>query len=160
MSKDDNALTEAPKWDDRLLVGHPDIDHEHKSLFAIASRLFIDNQSKLLNVDIGEVLCELADYIQTHFSHEEHLMGQAKYPPCAEHVVEHWNFIQNITILIDHFECRKTGILAELQVFLFEWLITHISEEDRKFGDFWRDMNQSAIDGTKSDTTPQDGSPS
>ena len=140
-------ISPPPLWDDRLLLGHPDIDREHKSLFAIAARLFSQNQTSVSYHIIGAVLSELADYTSEHFGHEEILMDQAKYPGCDEHICHHLDFIQKLSVMVDAYERGRTDILPELQSFLFEWLLNHISEDDRKFGEFWRSKNPSVKNG-------------
>ena len=136
-----------PLWDDRLLFGHPDIDRDHKSLFAIASRLFATKQSAISFTIIGDVLSQLADYAGEHFSHEELLMYQANYPGYDEHICQHIDFIRKLSIMIDTYERGRVDVLPELQSMLFDWLLNHTSEADRKFGEFWRSKNLSVKNG-------------
>ncbi len=120
------------------MCGHPDIDLDHKSLFAIAARLFATKQSDVSFSVIGEVLSQLADYAGEHFAHEELLMDQADYPGCDEHICQHLEFIQKLSILIDTYERGRTDVLPELQSVLFDWLLNHTSDDDRisvSFGD-------------------------
>ncbi|MEI8395262.1 MAG: bacteriohemerythrin [Rhodospirillaceae bacterium] len=126
------------EWNDRLLIGHPDIDREHKLLFSIAQRLNGSIEFDKRESFIGEVLCALADYSQEHFSHEELLMQKIKYPNCAEHVVKHWQFIQKLSGLIDHYERGSLDIILEIRAFVSEWLADHISREDMEFGEFYK----------------------
>lgn len=63
-------------------------------------------------------------------------MRTAKFPRCIEHVVEHWKFIQKLTRLIDAYERGRSDVLSELKEFLSEWLASHITVDDREFGDF------------------------
>ena len=89
---------------------------------------------------VSEVLCELADYTRDHFGREENLMRVTKFPRCVEHVVEHWKFIQKLSALIDRFERRQPDVLKECRTFLIDWLVAHISVEDREFGEYLKGM--------------------
>ena len=138
MTSDNIGKRDAPPlWNDRLTIGHLDIDREHKRLFHIASRLFEANDAGISQSDIGDILCELADYTGKHFAHEEFLMYQAKYPLCAEHVVKHWNFIQRLSLMINTYERAPHEVLQKLQSVIIEWLLQHIMADDMKFGEFW-----------------------
>lgn len=129
-------------WDDRLSIGHPEIDREHMALFAIGSRLSDAGPSAGSEYVMSDVLCELADYARDHFGREETLMRIAKFSRCIEHVLEHWKFIQKLTRLIDAYERGRPDVLPELREFLGEWLTSHISIDDREFGDFLRSSGQ------------------
>ncbi len=124
----DHALNN--NWDDRLLTGHSVIDAQHKSLFVLASyitHIEIEQASKSF---AGEVLCQLADYAKDHFALEEYIMRVTKFPICAEHIVEHWDFIQRMASIIDRYERGNDGILLECRQFVSAWLENHISVSD------------------------------
>ena len=129
-------------WDDRMLIGHAEIDREHRRLFEVAERLDGEGEDGAPAGEICEVLCELADYSRDHFAREENLMRIARFPRCVEHVVEHWKFIQTLTRLNDAYERGRTEVLPELRAFLGEWLASHITVDDRQFGDFLRQTGQ------------------
>ena len=128
-------------WNYRLHVGVPEIDRDHKILVTIASRLFHSRSQYLSNLVISNILSDIADYAQEHFSHEEFLMMQTRYPKCAEHVVEHWAFIHEMSRLVDIFERTPSEILPKLKKYLIEWLVHHGTIDDIEFGQFWKDQH-------------------
>ena len=142
-SKHDTTVISPPVWDDRLLFWHLDIDRDHKSLFAIAARIFTNEMSGVSYSLISDVLAELADYTSEHFGHEELLMDQVCYPNCAERILQHIAFIQKPSIMIDTYERHRVDVLPELHFVLFDCLLNHISDDNRKFGDFLKSRNPS-----------------
>ena len=132
-------------WDDQLLIGHEMIDCQHKGLFALADRLYEAECNRAPQDVVCEVLCELADYSMEHFSAEENLMRIASFPHFAEHLAEHWSFIQKITILINDYERGKPSIQTECRVFLVDWLCSHILIEDKKFSEFLKNSRVRAL---------------
>ena len=128
-------------WNDALATGHPKIDEQHKSLFALASYLTYIEASEVSPSFIGEVLCQLADYAADHFGVEEELMRQSKYPRSAEHIVEHWNFLQQLSNFINSYERGGKNVISECREFLFGWLSGHISNDDQVFGRYLKGRN-------------------
>jgi len=124
----------ASLWDDGMLIGHPDIDRDHRTLFAIIRR--VDELAATeASVDaVSEVLCQLADYSREHFAREENLMRLSRFPRCTEHVVEHYKFIRKLTVLVDIFERGRPDVIPECRAFLGDWFVGHISLDDMEFG--------------------------
>ncbi len=75
----------ALEWTPDLSVGVEEIDEQHRELFRRAERLI----ATLRCGDRGEVLPLLAyldEYVAHHFSAEERLMREVRYPALEEHV--------------------------------------------------------------------------
>ena len=65
-------------WDDRLLIGHAEIDKQHKRLFAITARIFELGDAAADRV-VCDILCELVDYATEHFGLEEEVLRIIKW---------------------------------------------------------------------------------
>ena len=115
-------------WNNSLCIGHNVIDGHHKGLFDFANSLLDCDEAALLQRDGEMVLCHLIEYTQLHFSFEESVMLKVDYPLCAEHVVEHWQFINKLTDMTHQYEAGCNRILHTCSEHLVQWLTTHISE--------------------------------
>ena len=119
-------------WDDRLLIGHADIDKQHKRLFAITARIFELGDAATDNV-VSDILCELVDYATEHFALEEEILRVIKFPDIAEHIVEHWNFLQQMSVFTDRYERKHNHVMIEIRSYVVDWLWSHISEKDKEY---------------------------
>ena len=66
------------EWSDSLLVGHPEIDEEHKGIFVFAAALRDIDTTSAPPSTVSDIICRLVDYASTHFGHEEELMREAR----------------------------------------------------------------------------------
>jgi hemerythrin len=71
-----------------------------------------------------------------HFDHEEELMKKSGYENIMEHEIEHKFFVKRLEKITkkeyDEPEEQKDFIL-NLSQFLFDWLVHHILETDKKY---------------------------
>ena len=124
-------------WKDSLLVGVPQIDDQHRELVGAIDRLMeACNQGKG-RAAIEETLVFTVSYTKKHFSDEEKLQAQHAYPGMSAHKILHAQFISNINALFQEF--TETGpniaLTGKLNKTLVDWLIKHISTEDKKLGE-------------------------
>ena len=120
------------EWTDEHQTGHPVIDHEHQGIVDIINRLeaLVDSENA---TEIGEVLCDITDYVLVHFGHEETLMQSIRYPLFDQHMLSHCQFFSSLTQFIYGFETGRVGLIREIQAFLASWLVQHESAEDKLF---------------------------
>lgn len=125
-------------WSDQLSVGIPAFDEQHKELVNkindLTKTIFKgENKEKVL-----EFIAFLDNYVTIHFSHEEALMLKVDYPEIISHAREHASFITRLDTFKRHF--KENGHSPELsfetQKWLYGWLISHISKQDRLAGTF------------------------
>ena len=125
-------------WSENLETGHDKIDEQHKELFRLTSDIIgaCERGSDLETV--GRTLDFLASYTMSHFADEETLMTQNNYPDYEHHKKKHEDFKQTVTELIVRYqESGSTSELCrEVSSIIVRWLITHISQVDRKLADF------------------------
>jgi hemerythrin len=125
----------ALQWTTALSVGVPEIDAQHRELFARIDRL----HDAVLHRDRQEavrLLGFLREYAVVHFAAEERLMEQAGYLDMARHVAEHRRFTATLREIDVHY--RQAGASAEL-VFRLEqqavaWLRDHVYFTDVALG--------------------------
>ena len=134
-------MTDTPKyveWSDTLLVGHPDIDEEHKGIFAFAAAVYdIDMETAPKSV-VSDIINRLVEYASMHLGHEEELMRVSHYPFMSGHSIEHWKFFGQLTTLIDDYERGRENVLPKCLAFLTDWLTKHILVNDIQLAEFLR----------------------
>lgn len=131
-------MDERPQFDSRFLVGIEPVDREHRKLFEIAGRvhdsLVSDTQTAL---DAARAaVTELLDYTETHFASEEKLMEAAGYPDQEAHRALHRALIAQARDMEMRLELGEPQMPLELNRFIYSWLVDHIMNRDKRFGEF------------------------
>ncbi len=127
-------------WNNNLLINVPEIDAQHKKLIEAIDEL-MDACFKGQGKDkIEKTLRFVIDYTKKHFSDEEKLHIQNAYPEAAAHKQLHVGFITAITQLERDFkvEGATPGLSIKLNKVLMDWLIAHITVQDKKYANFIR----------------------
>ncbi|CAK0741336.1 Hemerythrin [Azospirillaceae bacterium] len=134
-NKTTNDLWDVVEWSTIYSTGHPDIDADHEKLFSILN-CFTQavNRGEEMAV-IRNVLSDLLDYVDYHFSREETLMERQDYPDYNLHQRMHKRFTQQITLVISQLDIG-VDMSAFLLSFLTRWLCDHILGADQKLGAF------------------------
>lgn len=131
-------------WDDSFKVGNPMIDSQHKRLFEIADELYSLTQAseERKEADTALVLQDCAKYVNFHFSCEEKLMHDSHYGEIEAHISQHKAFTTYVVSLMSDFG-RGTKIdLDKLYDFIADWLVQHISTEDKKLANHAQNLGQ------------------
>lgn len=124
------------KWSDDLKIGVPKIDREHQGLFEAVNALLDACTKGMGRKKVGETLQYLKQYVVTHFSDEEAIQREAQYPGYAQHRQIHAAFVQKVLEYEQRFneEGPTIALVADFNTFVSNWLIQHISVEDKKIG--------------------------
>jgi hemerythrin len=121
-----------------LVTGVPDIDDQHRTLFAIANRVVDPSTIDKGEPFFREILAFLAGYVLYHFAAEEHVMTNAGYPRFEQHRRWHEDFRAEVAELTE--AARAGGVSKALKLrvsFAIEdWLMGHIRITDRDLADF------------------------
>ncbi|WP_070000365.1 bacteriohemerythrin [Cellulosilyticum sp. I15G10I2] len=124
-------------WTDDLKTGIEHIDEEHKSIFdKVGMILDLSNTTDLEAIE--NVWSFLSNYVIQHFSHEEAVMFKNHYKNFTHHRDEHSYFIKQLYRLYN--KASEHGlndhIIDGLKLLVLEWLINHITQEDRALAQF------------------------
>lgn len=88
---------------------------------------------------------DLLDYAEKHFTREEALMEQYKYPDYKLHKVSHGELY---SVVIDLYKEHKKIALSnphkkeikdiptKIAKLLSDWLLVHIADEDKRYGKY------------------------
>jgi len=124
-------------WNDKLLVGVPQIDDEHHKLVDAIDRLMSACKQGKCRDEIAQTLSFTVSYAKEHFRDEENLQERYAYPGINAHKRLHAQFIMQVDALVQEFE--KTGpnvaLAGRLNKTLVDWLFNHIGTEDKKIGE-------------------------
>lgn len=123
------------KWSDKLSLGIPEIDGQHKSLIDVINELWDAIVKKKDAERLLGILNKLEQYTFAHFTAEEAVMRVEKYPRLKEHYAEHQKFIGHLSATRSKIEAGEQ-IALELLNFLTDWLVKHIQVSDKDYSDF------------------------
>lgn len=121
-------------WNTRLETGNSRVDEQHKRLFSLTNRISeaVGGQAPL--PEVSDLVAELVEYAQVHFSDEEKLMATSSLPFEAQgrHIAAHRNFIERVGVIAAKTDLSQTQATGEFLDFLVNWLVTHILKMDHQ----------------------------
>ncbi len=123
-------------WNDGYSVKVRQFDEQHKKLMEIVNKLhdaMRDNKGSKIQAD---VLTTLAAYAQAHFSDEERLMRHHYFPGFVPHKKAHDQMAAQVRKFQRQAETDGIAITQGVMIFLRDWLVQHIREEDAKYASF------------------------
>jgi hemerythrin len=124
------------QWDNKFLVGHSDIDAQHKRLFQLADELHTAMAAGNAKAKLSETLNSLIAYTKMHFANEERLMIAHKYPDYQAHKLLHDKLTAQVVEFQKDFAAGRTVLTIDLMQFLKNWLSQHIGKTDQKVAEF------------------------
>lgn len=119
-------------WTENLSVEIDIIDDQHKVLI----QLINDSSRMILKRDNGrvkEIIGELRQYTDTHFSEEENLFKQSEYPLVEKHLMEHRYFIDKLEDFDKNLTDNDVSVSINILEFLKNWLFYHIEIIDKGY---------------------------
>jgi len=129
-------------WSDGLSVGVKAIDDQHTTLFNCINDLHDAMMKGQARSIIGSLLCKLLSYTRSHFSEEEDLMANYKYPGLSQHLIQHRALTKQVEEYIARFEKGDLALSNDLADFLSGWLYNHILGVDKVYGPY---MNERGV---------------
>ena len=119
------------KWVPEYNTGIDVIDDQHKRILDYINE--IDGIDANTDRDrVKQILENIIDYTQSHFTFEESLQEEAGYKYRVPHKRVHDLFIKKIESYRDRFEMGH-AIESELHEVLSKWLINHIQGTDPSY---------------------------
>ncbi len=123
-------------WSEKLSVGVPSIDNQHKKLVTLLNQLHDGMMNGKGKEVVGPVLRGLIDYTASHFKYEEQLFDKTTYPEAARHKKEHDDLVKRVLEIQQKYEQSGPGILTiQVMNFLKDWLTNHILGSDMRYSD-------------------------
>ncbi len=123
------------EWSDEMSVGFDEIDAQHRKLVGLINELneaMSEGKSKQV---MGNIIDELIEYTDTHFSTEEKYMREFDFEGLGEHKRVHDSFVEKVKDFQAKFEDDKLLLSVEVMNFLKDWLTEHIAGLDQEYRD-------------------------
>ncbi len=132
LSGDDHLIV----WNNDMSVGVEDIDNQHQVLIGLLNKIMKAVHQRQGHEILDEVIINLGNYTRVHFTVEESLMRLLDYPTYEQHRDQHQSFITQLHQMKERFRAGDRVVSFELASFLKNWLLKHILETDKRFGQF------------------------
>ncbi len=126
-------------WTAACSVGVEELDQQHMKLFGMINKLADCIDAKRAGSEPAEafiqVLSDMFDYTQAHFSAEEAHMRRIAYPDLERHIAQHQAFVEKVSELSLKATDRDLDMAGTLR-FLQDWLSQHILLSDMQYRHF------------------------
>lgn len=121
-------------WNQKLETGNAMIDQQHKQLIIAINNLLQACSSGKGREEITRTMKFLYDYTAKHFSDEEKLQVQYRYPDYTNHKRYHEEFKKVVRDLATRLQAEGPSIalVGKVNTSIGGWLLNHIQKEDVK----------------------------
>jgi hemerythrin-like metal-binding protein len=123
-------------WKDSFKVGVAEIDQQHEMFLEHINDCIKFAPNCDNTVIIRDLIKNLKDYASMHFAFEEEKMRSCNYVEYANHVNQHRYFENQVMELGDAINKGVHEKVESIVVFMRDWLINHILEEDKKYASY------------------------
>jgi len=125
------VATNRMEWTDDLSVGHKKLDGQHKGLIRLINRF---GNAVLNREELAELVNAVIAYAARHFTDEENYIMRKAPALLDKQIKQHAEFIEVAYDFADRFNQGSGDRLRqEIYIFLCDWLLHHIREEDRQY---------------------------
>lgn len=127
------------QWEDKLSVHIDMIDDQHKVLINLineTSKMVLNKNDK----EVAEILTELKEWTDKHFTEEEELFTASAYPDAEKHKEEHIYFVKKVSDFAEDHKQNDLSASLNILQFLKNWLIYHIEIIDKTYAPYVRKM--------------------
>lgn len=129
-------------WSKDLETGIVALDEQHHQYFNLLNN-YLEKAAELSSgaeqvVDLVEKFYFLREYAKEHFSTEESIMVEIKYPEYESHHQEHLYFLRYVDELYTQLKTKgfSPQLAREVNYYTIEWFIEHIRLTDMKLVKF------------------------
>ena len=129
------------KWSDDYALGLDQIDEQHRGLVETVGRIeeLLDQElTESIRQEFGAIYDQLISYVEIHFSTEENLLKEHKFPGFDEHRAEHMLFVSKVLTYYRQWKKGDDESAGHALNFLRVWLINHIQITDALYSEFLR----------------------
>jgi methyl-accepting chemotaxis protein len=127
----------AAVWDQQAYgVGVPEMDSQHKQLFAYINDISSDLAKGKSAASVTGMLRDFIGTAKRHLAAEEAFMERIHFPGVNAHRKIHRELMERVHELYAQVEQGDDDAVVEVLLFLRDWLVNHIQGTDRKYGEF------------------------
>lgn len=125
------------QWTEELSVGVDEFDGHHKRMIGLLNDLHDAMSEGRGQAALSEILGELIDYTDYHFSAEEKAFDEHDYPDAGAHKEAHARLLEKARALKGEYDSGAAMMSLEVIEFLKSWVTDHIKGEDQKYTAFF-----------------------
>ena len=123
-----------------FLVGHPQIDKEHKELFRYAKDLLMLFLQNTPRDQIAVRIRSMYKLLEDHFNHEEEILSQMNYPRLKHQHEQHQAILVKALRMISYYEAHSMSF-GDMYTFLYGEIVKgHFMAEDMKMKGIFTDL--------------------
>lgn len=126
-------------WDNKFSVNVEEIDKQHKSWINLINYLHEAMRAGKGKEVLGDILDEVINYTEYHFSSEERLFDKYNYPDAARHKQLHAEFVDEFKKIRQDYSNGKAPMSIDIMQRLREWLNYHIMNVDKEYTAFFNE---------------------
>ena len=123
-------------WKENFNIGIDEIDQQHKSFLNILNDCYLQLSGNKKSVITGDLIDKLKSYAAMHFRYEEKMMELCQYIEIEQQKKQHKYFESQIAELEASGSEKREKPLDTILLFLRDWFLKHILEDDTKFAFF------------------------
>ena len=131
------------KLDKSMEVGVKLIDEQHQELISRINAFVQMGVKSYEPVETRKMLDSLGSYIRKHFSDEEKIHANSKYPEAVWHKGQHAHYISEFEALSKEFNENgaTTAFTLKLTNSIIGWIVKHIKSADVEFGKYHKSLS-------------------
>jgi hemerythrin len=141
-------------WDEKYSVGIQSIDKQHMKIVELIDELIENIRNSREDYIINEVLNDLSEYSNYHFTLEEKLLQKYSYKNEHNHAIKHKEFTKKINSLRIDQNNRVKEVPRQTLDYLENWFHIHELQTDLEFYEYLKnigvlnDVDKLIIDGS------------
>ena len=132
-------------WQDYYVLGLPEIDSQHRQIFAIAGQLRSSILSPVPRHAVAALVGDLHAAMEAHFRSEEAIMCDRQYPGLMGHQREHADFLEELARAQNALAEGSIELTPDLLHAYNEWVTRHLCLSDAIMAANFRRAESSAI---------------
>jgi len=130
-------------WKESFNTHIPVIDRQHQKIFAVMNRLYDATQTAIDHNYVMQLLREMNEYSDLHFTTEERLMAHHEYPKLKTQKDQHEYYRKQMVVQLTRaFHEENERVCKDSLQFLRDWFLNHILQEDLKFAEVVAQRNE------------------
>ena len=121
------------KWSKQYSVGVKAMDDQHINLVKMLNELHAAMLKGQAQSVAGPLFNKLTDYANNHFSTEERLLEDVKFPGLTAHLAEHRALTAKVEEFVARYEQGDQTMYPQLLYFVRDWLQDHMQADDKQY---------------------------
>jgi len=134
-------------WGAKYATGIKIIDKQHKELVDLTNKLYHAclNRNEDVDKTFITAMHSLVEYVSFHFSDEQALLKQIKFPQYMEHKKEHEGLIKDILDASKNYGAGHKFVPNHCVRTLKDWIFSHIAVSDMIYASYVKEQKKKGL---------------